>query len=70
MEISGKSIILSQRVKGDEITLATARSSTDIVMTNVMLISPRLVSIAIDRTLRSRMKGQLSCPVLEPKREG
>jgi hypothetical protein len=50
--------------------LATARYSTDIVMTNVMLISPRLVSISIDPTLRSRMKGQLSCPVLEPKREG
>jgi hypothetical protein len=70
MEISGKSIILSQRVKGDEIPLATARYSTDIVMINVMLISPRLVSVSIDHTLRSRMKGQLSCPFLEPKREG
>jgi putative transposase len=26
-----------------------------------------LLSRAIDRTLRSRMKGELSCPVLEPR---
>src|SRR5947209_3420357 len=69
-EISGKSTILCQKARGDEILLATARFSTDIVMTTVMLNSARLVSISIDPTLRSRMKGQLSCPVLEPKREG